>query len=289
MAYWDKISERGNVQDRRSHPGELTTISGIGAVGIAAVILYNLVSGGSSNDMMQQIQIVQNLTGNTSQTNPGEELPEFKDSDSYEVFASTVLGSTTTLWNKLFDVSNKTYREPEIVLFRGGTDSGCGGAYSQAGPHYCPTDEKIYLDETFFNELTDRLGAQGGDVAEAYVIAHEVGHHVQNMLGTMDTVQSAQARYPTKSNALSVALELQADCYAGIWAHSVRERGIFENDNEINEAIDTAAAVGDDHIQQVTTGRIHHETWTHGSSEDRKKWFMRGYDTGDVRSCNTFQ
>jgi len=154
-------------------------------------------------------------------------------------------------------------------------------------PHYCPADETIYLDETFFDELQSRFGARGGDVAEAYVIAHEVGHHVQTVLGTSRDVRTAQSRNPSEKNALSIKQELQADCYAGLWAHSLRGQGIFD-DGEIVEAIDAAEAVGDDHIQETVQGHVHPESWTHGSSDDRKKWFLRGYEGGGVAVCDTF-
>jgi predicted metalloprotease len=189
------------------------------------------------------------------------------------------------MWTQVFKDSGKTYREPKLILFRGGTQSGCGIATSSVGPHYCPSDESIYLDETFFDELQSRFGAQGGDVAEAYVIAHEVGHHAQNQLGIMEQAQSGRTQ--SESNELSVKLELQADCFAGLWAHSIADRGVFEP-NEILEAMDAAAAVGDDRIQQAVTGQINPESWTHGSSEDRKSWFSRGYETGTPASCNTF-
>jgi predicted metalloprotease len=173
-----------------------------------------------------------------------------------------------------------------LVLFRTATNSACGTATSQIGPHYCPLDSTIYLDETFFDELTNRLGATGGDVAEAYVIAHEVGHHVQNELGIMNRVQTQQQALPSQANELSVQLELQADCFAGLWAHSIRDIGVFET-NEIREAMDAAAAVGDDRIQERTQGYVNPENWTHGSSDQRVEWFNKGYQTGELSACNS--
>jgi hypothetical protein len=173
-------------------------------------------------------------------------------------------------------------------LFRNQEASGCGGATSQIGPHYCPLDQTIYLDETFFDELQSRFGAEGGDVAEAYVIAHEVGHHVQNELNIMDEVQQRQqAAEGTDANALSVQLELQADCFAGVWAYDVAHLDVFLP-GEIQEAIDAAAAVGDDHIQETMQGRVTPESWTHGSSAQRVEWFTVGYETGDPSRCDTF-
>jgi predicted metalloprotease len=169
-----------------------------------------------------------------------------------------------------------------LVLFRGATNSGCGYASSQSGPHYCPTDQTIYLDETFFDELQARFGGSNGDVAQAYVLAHEAGHHAQNQLGIMDEVQASGY-----DNDLSVKLELQADCFAGLWAYSVKDLGVFE-EGEIQEAISAAEAVGDDNIQSRTQGQVNPETWTHGSSAQRIDWFNRGFNSGQINSCNTF-
>jgi predicted metalloprotease len=166
-----------------------------------------------------------------------------------------------------------------LVLFRSATQSGCGLATSDVGPHYCPQDQTIYIDETFFIELQERFKAKGGDVAEAYVIAHEVGHHVQHQAGVLEQAQ----RSGTQSSA--IATELQADCYAGAWANSIAHLGVFEQ-NEINEAIDAAAAVGDDRIQQSANGQVTPETWTHGSSAERVKWFTLGFESGDPNVCS---
>jgi uncharacterized protein len=204
------------------------------------------------------------------------------------VFTETVLGSNDDLWAAIFAENGLTYAPPTLVLFREATGSACGGADARVGPHYCPLDETIYLDETFFGELQSRFGAEGGDVAEAYVIAHEVGHHVQNELDIMDEVQTMQQQTSgSERNQLSVALELQADCFAGVWANSIRDAGVFLP-GEIEEAMDAAAAVGDDRIQETVQGRVTPENWTHGSSEDRVAWFTAGFDTGDPAGCDTF-
>ncbi len=274
MALWDRLSSRGNVQDRR---GLGPVAGGLGIGGLALVIALNFLGGGDFSSVLPTV------LNELQSAQPTQSLSkeEFEGADSYEVFASTVLGSTDDIWSELFSAQNRTYDPPTLVLFRGSTQSSCGGADSRMGPHYCPADETIYLDETFFEELTTRFGARGGDVAQAYVIAHEAGHHVQHELGISDQV----AR--DGSNEASIKQELQADCYAGIWAHSLRDEGVFEP-GEIEEAIDAAAAVGDDRIQAKATGRITPETWTHGSSADRVAWFTRGYDTGSVEACNTF-
>lgn len=263
-----------------SSPG--MAIGGIGGVGLIIFLLVSFLGGGSGlDDMMGQL-------------NPGaapvqEQPAEFEGEDDYEVFAETVLGSTNDTWIDIFETSSLQYIEPTLVLFRGSTQSACGGATSAVGPHYCPLDETIYIDETFFDELTSRFGAEGGDVAEAYVIAHEVGHHVQKRLGVMEQVQTAQqsAGSQQEANELSVRLELQADCFAGIWAYSLRDQGVFLP-NEIQEAMDAASAVGDDRIQEAIQGQVNPESWTHGSSAQRVEWFTRGFNEGDATQCDTF-
>ncbi len=272
MARWDKLGNRGSVEDRRGLSSGVMGIGGAGLVGALVVLGLNLLLGGNVdlNSVLQQLQTAQ--PADSSQVQP----EEFKGEDDYEVFVSTVLGSANAVWEQVFTNSGNTYTAPQLVLFRDATQSQCGFATSAVGPHYCPTDGTIYLDETFFDELTKRFGAEGGDVAEAYVITHEVGHHVQQQLGILSNAQ--------QSNEESVKTELQADCFAGIWAYSLKDQGIFEL-NEFNEAIDAAGAVGDDRIQEAVQGRTDPESWTHGSSEDRKYWLNVGYETGDPSQC----
>ena len=267
MADWGKILSRGNVTDRRG-------IGGLAGGGIVTVILLMgatyLMGGNPLNVLLQTDPAVFQ-----SVLNP-ESKTQYEGQDEYEVFVSTVLGSNNDYWRTQFEKAGTTYTEPQLVLFRGQTTSACGGAASVVGPHYCPEDGTIYLDETFFEDLTTRLGAEGGDVAEAYVIAHEVGHHVQNLLGRLGT---------SDSNAASIATELQADCFAGLWAHSLSSTGVFET-VEITEAIDAAAAVGDDSIQKKTQGDVQPETWTHGSSADRVGAFNTGFESGTLARCS---
>ncbi|MBA3550931.1 neutral zinc metallopeptidase [Patescibacteria group bacterium] len=272
MALWDKLGSRGNVDDRRAMGPVGAIGGGLGLTGIVIAVLFSYLSGGDVTDVLTQLPALQ------VQEQTAYNAADFEGTDSYEVFASTVLGSNNDMWAKVFAANNSTYSPPTLVLFRGSTQTGCGLADSSVGPFYCPLDEKIYLDETFFEELQSRFGAQGGDVAEAYVISHEVGHHVQNLTGILDQRQS---------NEDSIRTELQADCYAGLWAYSIKDLGVFEQ-NEIIEAIDAAAAVGDDRIQKSVNGRVNPETWTHGSSEQRVQWFNRGYETGTVTNCDTF-
>lgn len=277
MANWGGISSRGNVEDRRGLGP--VAFSGISLTGLALLMLFSYVTGGNPLDVLTQVGTIP--FEQTAPLSPDE----FAGEDSYEVFASAVLGSTNDLWTTTFSGRDNAYVEPRLVLFRTATQSACGTATSQVGPHYCPVDQTIYLDETFFDELQTRFGATGGDVAEAYVIAHEVGHHVQNQLGTMQILE--QNRYGGQANEISVKLELQADCFAGIWAESIKELNVL-TPGEISEAMDAAAAVGDDRIQERTSGYINPENWTHGSSEARVSWFTRGYESGSVERCNTF-
>jgi len=283
MARWDRIKARGSVDDRRGMRGTGMAVGGLGGIGLIVFLLITFLGGGSGLDQVLD-QLVQ-----TPPPQSDAQPAEFEGEDDYEVFTETVVGSTDETWTDIFANSGLDYPLPTLVLFRGSTNSGCGGASSSIGPHYCPLDQTIYLDETFFDELTTRLGAEGGDVAEAYVIAHEVGHHVQNALGVMDQVQNAQrqAGSQEEANELSVRLELQADCFAGIWAYSIRDLGVILP-GEIEEAMDAAAAVGDDRIQQAVQGQVNPERWTHGSSEQRVDWFTTGFETGDPTACDTF-
>ena len=273
MADWKKILNRGNVEDRRSMAP--VALGGMSLTGVALVLLFNVLTGGSPADILGQLE---SLPVTPSQN---VESGEFAGEDEYEVFASTVLGSNNDLWEKVFALEGKTYTEPKLVLFRQATDSECGGASSQIGPHYCPPDKTIYLDETFFDELTRRYGARGGDVAEAYVIAHEVAHHAQNELGIMDKLNN------NRTNEMSIAVELQADCFAGMWANSIKDLSVFEP-GEIIEAMDAAAAVGDDRIQQKSAGYVNPESWTHGSSKQRVSWFEKGLSATSMSACDTF-
>ncbi len=267
MALWDKIAARGRVDDRR---GVSPRLLGGGLTGLVLLMGVTYLMGGDP------LQVLLNTDPSQLQINTPADTTEYEGNDPYEVFVSTVLGSTNAYWDAQFAAMNRTYTPPKLVLFRGETDSACGGAYSASGPHYCPLDSTIYLDETFFEDIQAKLNTQGGDVAEAYVIAHEVGHHVQDLLDNLD--QSGT------SNQASVQTELQADCYAGLWASSLKSENVLLPD-EINEALDTAAAVGDDRVQAATNRRINPETWTHGSSEERVAAFTNGYSTGEFSRC----
>ncbi len=274
MADWTKLGSRGRVEDRRSFA---PAAGGLGIGGIALYLLLTFLGGGDVTDVLPQLN---NLLVEKNRTYTSE---DFAGSDSYEVFVSTVVGSNNDLWRSVFAEQGLTYEEPTLVLFRSATESACGGASANVGPHYCFRDNTVYLDETFFNEMTRILGAQGGDVAQAYVIAHEMGHHAQHELGILNNERERGV-----SNSDSVKLELQADCFAGLWAYSIKDLGVFEP-GEIAEAIDAAASVGDDRIQKRATGSVNPEAWTHGSSAERVAWFTKGYETGTLAACDTFR
>lgn len=267
MADWSKITERGNVSDRRGSP--LAIGGGLGIAGVGLTLLFTYLSGG---DVLGTFI---NMASQEAMTINQEDTAQFEGQDPYEEFTATVLGSTDEYWTQELATQGVEYTAPELVLFRDRTQSACGGAASVVGPHYCPLDFVIYLDETFFGELESRLGAEGGDVAEAYVIAHEVGHHVQNELGVLDSSQN---------NSASVATELQADCFAGLWLGSLKNEGVLE-EGETREALDAASTVGDDNIQKRTQGEVQPESWTHGSSQERVNAFTAGYQGNGLKSC----
>lgn len=275
MAIWDKISSTGNVEDRRGS-GLLLGGGSLGVVGVVLLLAFNIL-GGTGDPTLDQL-INQAITSTpSSQTESGE----FAGKDSYEVFASKVLGSTNDTWRAQLQSKGVSYTEPKLVLFRAATPSGCGTATSAVGPHYCPNDMTIYLDESFFDELKNKLGGSNGDVAQAYVIAHESGHHLQNLLGTLNKASAAQ-----DSNASSIGTELQADCYAGVWLRSISDQNVLDQ-GEMNEAMSAASAVGDDRIQQKVDGQINPETWTHGSSAQRTQWLNTGFDKGLISACTS--
>jgi len=232
-------------------------------------------------------------------TRPIESIPTIPPEEDPQrelrEYMEAVYVDNDLMWQSVFDQSGLEYRPPRFVFFEGFTESSCGGADERVGPHYCPLDETIYLDFSFFAQLRNQFGAQG-DLAPAYVVSHEFGHHIQTILGIADQVRTLQQENPGQANDLSIAMELQADCFAGAWLSTVRvdetqtvEEGVIEIDpGEINEALEAAAAVGDDRIQAQATGMVNPETWTHGSAEQRTEWLQRGVETGDPGQCDTF-
>jgi predicted metalloprotease len=256
--------------------GRMAPVGGIGTLAIGLLIYF--LGGDPSAVLNTQPS---GAPGQSSSRQAPLDSPE-------EKFVAVVLADTEDVWNELFQRSGRRYREPKLVLFSGSVQSACGTAGSSTGPFYCPRDQKLYLDLSFFRDLRSRYGAPG-DFALAYVIAHEVGHHVQNQLGTMGQVQKAQSRLPeAQSNQLSVRLELQADYYAGVWAHHAQKRNILDP-GDVEEALAAASAVGDDRLQQQSRGEVVPDSFTHGTSRQRAEWFARGFEAGDLNQGNTFQ
>lgn len=273
---WRDQRQSSNIEDRRGLSGKSIAIGG-GGLGTVIIIILALLCGGDPRALLEQTQVEQP---------PQQQTQSAPKNDEARAFTASVLGSTEDAWRDVFRRSGAQYHEPTLVLFDGAVRSACGVAGSSTGPFYCPGDEKLYLDTAFFRELKTEFKAPG-DFAEAYVIAHEVGHHVQNLLGTMDKVSQAQSRgSQTQANQLSVRLELQADCFAGIWAKYAQAKGLLET-GDIEEALRAASAVGDDQIQRRAQGYVVPESFTHGSARDRMNWFSQGFKTGDVRQCNT--
>ena len=265
----------------------------IGCGGIILILLFTFVFGGDPQQLLEVLDEVQS-SGQGAPGGPSASLPGPSDypggsGDELGTFASVVLADTEDTWNTLLPQIGTRYQEPTLVLFSNAVQSACGFNSAAVGPFYCPADYKVYLDLGFFKELERRFGAPG-DFAQAYVIAHEVGHHVQNILGISDQVQRARRRSSQReSNALSVRMELQADCLAGVWAyHAHRQRQILEP-GDVEEGLRAAAAIGDDAIQTRTAGYTRPESWTHGSSEQRVSWLRRGLQSGDPNVCDTFQ
>ena len=274
---WLGRRESSNVDDRRSSSGGKFFVGG--TIGVIILVIKFFMDGDPT-------QLIQQIDQQNTQTT---EVVNDSLDNTMAKFVAVVLADNEDVWNKIFTENGLQYQEPKLVLFRGATESGCGNASSSIGPFYCPADKKVYIDLSFMDELKTRFGAQGGDFALAYVIGHEVGHHVQNLLGTSAKTEELQAQSnQTKANKLSVALELQADFYAGVWTyHNQQMKNILEQ-GDIEEALSAASAVGDDAIQQKTQGTIVPDAITHGSSTERMYWFKRGYQTGDIRKGNTF-
>ncbi len=224
--------------------------------------------------------------GSPSATTASRPVPRGPEDDRQVQFVSFVLDDVQKTWSQAFAQANRDYPHAKLVLFTDETRSGCGFAESTSGPFYCPEDQKVYIDLAFFQELKTRFGAPG-DFAQAYVIAHEMGHHVQNLLGIDAKMRQLQARSPSRANELSVGLELQADCFAGVWAHSTEQRNILEQ-GDVESGLAAAAAVGDDRLQRQAGRRVSPETWTHGSSQQRVDWFKRGLSAGRIDACDTF-
>jgi uncharacterized protein len=279
---WRGERQSSNVEDRRG----MRVSRGVGIGGVGGIVLGLLALYFTKDPTL----LLQSLSdgGDTTQQASGPYQESAEEAESAGLIRAT-LASTEDVWGQIFQQAGAQYQQPTLVMFTGTDTSGCGTAQAAMGPFYCPTDQKVYIDLSFYDELKQRFGAPG-DFAQAYVIAHEVGHHVQNLLGTSDKVHQAQQRAnETAGNALSVRLELQADCYAGVWAfHANESRHILEA-GDIEEALNAAQAIGDDRLQKQATGQVVPDSFTHGTSEQRMRWFKRGIDSGDINQCDTFR
>jgi predicted metalloprotease len=277
---WRGRDESGNVEDRRGmSAGRIGGIGGIGAIVVALISMY---FGQDPSVVLSQLNQGQ-PAGDPNQ--PYQESAQ--EAESRQMIA-VVLRDTEVTWQQVFRASGKEYQDPRLVMFTGAVQSACGSASSAVGPFYCPGDNKVYIDLGFFDELQSRFGAPG-DFAQAYVVAHEVGHHVQNLLGTSDKVHAArQSQSESQANAMSVRLELQADCYAGVWAHHADASRQLLESGDVAEGLGAAAAIGDDRLQKQSRGHVSPESFTHGSSEQRVRWFKRGMQSGNANDCDTF-
>jgi hypothetical protein len=278
----DDQERSSNIEDRRG----MSVGRGVagGGIGIIVIALIAMFLGIDPNAVLQSGISEGPASGSQQPVDARAPSREDKEAD----FVAAVLGSTEEVWGEIFARNGRTYRKPTLVLFTGAVQSACGYAQAAVGPFYCPPDQKLYIDLAFFRELQNRFRAPG-DFAQAYVIAHEVGHHVQNLLGIAERVHTMQQRSgQQQGNALSVRMELQADCFAGIWAAQAnRKRRILEP-GDVEEGLGAAAAVGDDNIQKATRGYVSPESFTHGSAAQRVRWFRRGLDTGDLKACDAF-
>lgn len=280
---WLGRRQSENFEDRRGMSSGGKTIVGGGIIGV--IILLLNVFGGENAQMLTPI-LEQINQGNGA---PAEQRALTAQEIEEGKFINSILVDTEDVWTKIFQENNRKYERPKLIVFNDAVATGCGNATSASGPFYCPADQKVYLDLTFFEELKTRFGAQGGDFATAYVIAHEIGHHVQTLLGTSAKMRKMQeGKSQAEANKLSVALELQADFYAGVWTHYNQKMNNFLEEGDIDEALSAAHAVGDDAIQSKIQGQIVPESFTHGTSAQRKAWFMKGYNTGDINQGDTF-
>jgi hypothetical protein len=299
---WEDFRRSDNVEDDRGGGGGFGLPGGAGGLGIGTVVVLGLIGWALGIDPRLLISGAEMATRQSPQYEEQHRPPRSEQSrsetptDQVSQFVSAVLGDTEDRWKEIFRQNGQQYREPRLRLFSGMVQSACGNAQSAMGPFYCPRDQRIYLDTSFFREIQTRFrgcpsGAKQCEFAQAYVIAHEVGHHVQNVLGILPKVQQAQQAAGSKpeANQLQVRTELQADCFAGVWAHHSQQKWKFLEPGDVEAAMRVAAAIGDDKLQQQSRGYVVPDSFTHGSSEQRQRWFQIGLRDGKVSSCNTFQ
>ena len=275
---WEEDRRSTNIEDRRRRRVRNVVGGGIGSILLVLAALY---MGVDPSALLQK-------SGMQSQSAPTTQVEESPQEKKEVEFVSVVLADTEDVWKNYFRQMGRRYVEPKLVLFRGATQSACGHAQSAMGPFYCPADQKVYIDLSFFDELRRRYGASG-DFAQAYIIAHEVGHHVQNLLGITEQAQRLQARSSrAQANAISVRVELQADCLAGVWANRAHKQKKILERGDIDEALNAAYVIGDDKLQKEAQGYVVPDSFTHGSSKQRMSWFLRGLKSGDIDQCDTF-
>ncbi|MBQ4679424.1 KPN_02809 family neutral zinc metallopeptidase [Aeromonas dhakensis] len=275
---WQDRRESNNVEDRRQQGGGGGLP--IGGKGRLILLVVVMVAGYYGVDLSPL------LSEPTAQSQPQRQEMSQPAKDPLARFTSVMLASTEDSWGEIFQQSGNRYQAPKLVLYRGATRTGCGQGQSVMGPFYCPADRTVYIDLSFYQEMRDKLGADG-DFAQGYVVAHEVGHHVQNLLGIERKIREQQGLSRAEQNKLSVKLELQADCFAGVWGHYMEREQVLET-GDLEEALNAAQAIGDDRLQQQSQGRVIPDSFTHGSSAQRYAWFKRGFDSGKPASCNTF-
>lgn len=284
---WRTGRQSSNVEDRRGGSSGGGGMK-IGLLGTVAAVLIGWYMGFNPIQILGLVGGANTILGGFGGSSSSQTVATGVPQDDVGKFASAVLASTEDVWNPVFRQLGGKYVEPKLVLFTDSTDSVCGYSTAATGPFYCPGDQKVYIDLGFFRELQN-LGASG-DFAQAYVLGHEIGHHVQNLMGTTDEVTRLQASMSkTDGNALSVALELQADCYAGVWAHHAHKQFNVLEEGDVEEAINAAGSIGDDRLQRMSGRRINPDSFTHGSSKQRMEWFQRGLQSGDLKNCNSFR
>ncbi|NLD01485.1 MAG: zinc metallopeptidase [Gammaproteobacteria bacterium] len=284
---WKKGRRSDNVVDQRGKSGGIGG-KGISLAAVAVIVVMGLISGQDPMQIVGQVatQVMQQGGINTGASTPQQAAPR---NDEQTEFVRAILGDTEDTWRTLFRQAGKSYKDPTLVLFNGSVRSACGSADSAVGPFYCPADQQVYLDLSFFKEMEQRFAATG-EFAQAYVIAHEVGHHVQTLLGISARVHSARQRGErvTGDNGLLVRQELQADCFAGVWAHHAQQRHAWLEPGDLKDALNAARAIGDDRLQQQARGHVVPDSFTHGTSAQRERWFNHGYRTGAANQCDTF-
>ena len=287
---WRNMRESDNIEDRQGQSPRGSPLGGglkIGGLGLVAVVVVSLLLGQNPLELLSMLEGGGSVSTAPAPSAPGAPSSSPGARDENKEFVARIVGDTEDTWGRIFQQMERRYTPARLVLFRGRVESACGLASSAVGPFYCPGDGQVYLDLSFFQELKSRFGAPG-DFARAYVIAHEIGHHVQNVLGIAERVEQQRARMGQAArNALSVKQELQADCFAGVWGFYARQRGLLEP-GDLESGLKAAAAIGDDRLQRESTGQVRPESFTHGSSAQRVRLFRAGFESGDPRQCDTF-